>query len=206
MAWDFWSLSPESLHQVTILFSDRGTPDGYRHMDGFSSHTYKWVNEKGEVFYVKYHFKTNQGIKNLTAKQADELKSSSKDYATLDLFHNIAKGNFPSWTFYVQIMPEKDGENYRFDIFDVTKVWSHSDYPLIPVGKFTLNKNPDNYFAEVEQAAFAPTNMVPGIEPSNDKMLQGRLFSYPDTHRHRLGSNFDHIPINCPYRARVSNH
>jgi catalase len=206
MAWDFWSYSPEALHQVTILFSDRGTPDGYRHMNGYSSHTYKWINEKGVVHYVKYHFKTDQGIKNLTAKQALELSGTNKDYATEDLFNHIQKGGQASWTWYVQVMPEKDADTYRFDVFDVTKVWPQSDYPLVPVGKVVLNKNPENYFAETEQAAFAPTNLVPGIEPSNDKMLQGRLFSYPDTHRHRLGANFDQIPINCPYRARVANY
>ena len=206
MAWDFWTFTPDSLHQITILFSDRGTPDGFRHMNGYSSHTYKWVNEKGEVHYVKYHFKTDQGIKNHTAKQALELSATNKDYATQDLFENIEKGNFPSWTWYVQLIPEKEGEAYKFDIFDVTKTVSQADYPLIPVGKITLNRNPQNYFAEVEQSAFAPTNLVPGIEPSNDKMLQGRLFSYPDTHRHRLGANFDQIPINCPYRARVANY
>jgi catalase len=175
-------------------------------MNGYSSHTYRWINEQGEAFYVKYHFKTDSGIKNFTASQASELKATSKDYATEDLFNHIANGGTASWTFKVQIMPEKDGESYKYDIFDVTKVWPQSDYPLIPVGKLVLNKNPENYFAEVEQAAFAPTNLVPGIEPSNDKMLQGRLFSYPDTHRHRLGANFDHIPINCPYKARVSNY
>lgn len=205
-AWDFWSYSPEALHQITILFSDRGTPDGYRFMNGYSSHTYRWVNGKGEAFFVKYHFKTDQGIKNLSAQKAGELSGTDKDYATQDLFDSIAKGSFPSWTFYAQIMPEKEGLNYRFDIFDVTKVWPHSDYPLIPVGKMTLNKNPENYFAETEQSAFAPTHLVPGIEPSNDRMLQGRLFSYPDTHRHRLGANYDQIPINCPYRARVHNY
>lgn len=175
-------------------------------MNGYSSHTYKWINEQGEVFYVKYHFKTDSGIKNFTRQEADQLKASSKDYATEDLYNHIAKGGVASWTWKVQIMPEKDAENYRFDVFDVTKIWPHSDYPLIPVGKLVLNKNPQNYFAEVEQAAFAPTNLVPGIEPSNDKMLQGRLFSYPDTHRHRLGANFDQIPINCPYKCRVSNY
>jgi catalase len=149
-AWDFWSLSPEALHQITILFSDRGTPDGFRHMDGFSSHTYKWINENGEVFFVKYHFKTNQGIKNFTAGAPYDQALKNLDYATEDLFNSIAKGDFPSWTFNVQIMPEKDGENYRFDIYDVTKVWPHGDYPLIPVGKFVLNRNPENYFAEVE--------------------------------------------------------
>ena len=204
--WDFWAHSPEALHQITILFSDRGTPDGFRHMNGYSSHTYKWVNEKGEVHYVKYHFKTDQGIKNFTAQQASGLTATDKDYATRDLFDNIQKGNFPSWTWYVQLIPEKAGEDYKFDIFDVTKVVPHADYPLIPVGKLVLNKNPDNYFAETEQVAFAPTHVVPGIEPSNDKMLQGRLFSYPDTHRHRLGANYEQIPINCPYRARVANY
>lgn len=204
--FDFWAHAPEALHQITILFSDRGTPDGYRHMNGYSSHTFKWVNEKGEVHYVKYHFKTDQGIKNFTAQQADAWKSKDLDYATRDLFDNIAKGNFPSWTWYVQLIPEKAGEAYKYDIFDITKVVPHSDYPLIPVGKLVLNKNPDNYFAETEQVAFAPTHLVPGIEPSVDKMLQGRLFSYPDTHRHRLGANYDQIPINCPYRARVAHY
>ena len=175
-------------------------------MNGYSSHTYKWVNQNGEAYYVKYHFKTDQGIKNFTTKEAGELSATSKDYATQDLFDNIAKGNFPSWTFKVQVMPEKDAEKYRFDVFDITKVWPHSDYPEILVGKLVLNKNPDNYFAETEQVAFAPTHMVPGIEPPNDKMLQGRLFSYPDTHRHRLGPNYEQIPINCPYRARVANY
>lgn len=171
--------------------SDRGTPDGYRHMNGYSSHTYRWVNAQGKVHFVKYHFKTDQGIKNFTGKQAEDLTATSKDYATVDLFDNIAKGNFPSWTWYVQLMPEEQAETYRFDVFDVTKVWPHSDYPLIPVGKLVLNKNPENYHAETEQSAFAPTHLVPGIEPSNDKMLQGRLFSYPDTHRHRLGANYE---------------
>jgi len=134
------------------------------------------------------------------------LKADNKDYATQDLFESIQKGNFPSWTFYVQLIPEAEGEKYRYDIYDITKVWPHGDYPLIPVGKMILNKNPENYHAEVEQAAFAPTHMVPGIEPSNDKMLQGRLFSYPDTHRHRLGANYDQLPINCPYRARVAHY
>ena len=160
-------------------------------MNGYSSHTYKWVNDKGEVHYVKYHFKTDQGIKNFSPQKAGELQSTNKDYATQDLFDNIAKGNFPSWTWYVQLIPEKEGENYKYDIFDVTKVVPHKDYPLIPVGKIVLNKNPENYFAEVEQSAFAPTHVVPGIEPSADKMLQGRLFSYPDTHRHRLGANYE---------------
>jgi catalase len=205
-AWDFWTQTPEAFHQLTILFSDRGTPDGFRHMNGYSSHTYKWINEAGDVHYVQYHFKTNQGIKNLTAEKAAELKSTNPDYATQDLHDAIESGDNPSWTFYVQIMPEADAENYRFDILDITKVWPHADYPLHEVGRMVLNRNPENFFAETEQSAFAPTHTVPGIEPSNDRMLQGRLFSYPDTHRHRLGANYDHIPINCPYRARVANY
>lgn len=206
MFWDFLSLTPESIHQVTILFSNRGTPDGYRHMNGYGSHTFKWVNKSGEVFYVKWHFKTDSGVKTLTGAEADRLKGEDADYATRDLFNHIAKGNSATWTYQVQVMPEADANKYRWNIFDVTKVWPHSDYPLIPVGKLVLNRNPQNYFAETEQAAFSPGHMVPGIEPSNDRMLQGRLFSYPDTHRHRLGANYDQIPINCPFRARVANH
>jgi len=206
MAFDFWCHSPEALHQITILFSDRGTPDGYRHMNGYSSHTFTWVNDKNEYHYVKYHFKTDQGIKNFTASEAAQKGLENKDWATWDLNNAIKEGNYPSWTFYVQVMPVKDAENYRFDVFDITKIWPHSDYPLIKVGKMTLNKNPENYHAETEQSAFSPSHLVPGIEPSNDKMLQGRLFSYPDTHRHRLGGNYHQIPINCPYRARVHNY
>jgi catalase len=205
MFWDFLSLTPESIHQVTILFSDRGTPDGYRHMNGYGSHTFKWVNKNGEAFYVKWHFKTDSGVKNLTAAEADRLKSEDGDYATRDLFNHIARGGSATWTFQAQVMPEADAANYKWNIFDVTKVWPHGDYPLIPVGKLVLNRNPQNYFAETEQAAFSPGHMVPGIEPTNDRMLQGRLFSYPDTHRHRLGANYDQIPINCPFKARVSN-
>lgn len=191
MIWDFWNHTPESLHQVTILFSNRGTPNGYRFMNGYSSHTFVWVNAKGERFFVKKHFKTCQGIKNFTGAEAAEVIKNDGDSATRDLFDAIKKGDFPQWNFFVQVMPEKEAENYRFDVFDITKVWPHSDYPLIPVGKLTLNRNPENYFAEIEQSAFSPSHLVPGIEPSNDKMLQGRLFSYPDTHRHRLGSNYD---------------
>lgn len=196
--WDFLSLTPESIHQVTILFTDRGTPDGYRYMDGFSSHTYMWYNAKGEHFWIKWHFKTDQGIKNLTDDQATELAGSDPDYATRDLYNSIAKGDFPSWTAYVQIMKPEDADAYRFDVFDITKVWPHGDYPLIPVGKFVLNRNPQNFFTEIEQAAFSPSNFVPGIAASPDKMLQVRLFSYPDTHRHRLGANFHQLPVNAP--------
>lgn len=196
--WDFLSLTPESIHQVTILFSDRGTPDGFRHMHGYSSHTYMWYNAKGEYVWVKWHFRTDQGIKNLTGAKADELAGSDPDYATRDLFESIEKGEFPSWTAYVQIMKPEDADSYKFDAFDITKVWSQKDYPLIPVGKFVLNRNPQDYFAEIEQAAFSPSNFVPGIAASPDKMLQVRLFSYPDTHRHRLGANFHQIPVNAP--------
>jgi catalase len=205
MFWDFLSLTPESCHQVSILFSDRGTPDGYRRMDGFGSHTYRWVNAKGEAFFVKFHFKTDAGIKNFTSDESAKLKSEDADYATRDLFEHIASGKSATWTFHVQVMPEADAEKYKWNIFDVTKVWPHGDYPLQEVGKMVLNRNPENYFADVEQSAFAPGHFVPGIEPSADRMLQGRLFSYADTQRHRLGGNYDQIPVNCPYRTRVTN-
>ena len=205
MFWDFLSQVPESSHQVSILFSNRGTPYGYRHMNGYGSHTYRWVNSSGDGFWVKFHFKTEQGIKNMTADEASEMTRKDGDFATRDLFNSIKDGQGASWRFCVQVMPEKDAENYKWNVFDVTKVWPHSDYPLIDVGRFTLNRNPQNYFAEVEQSAFSPAHLVPGIEPSFDKMLQGRLFSYTDTHRHRLGGNYNEIPVNCPYRTRVNN-
>lgn len=167
-------------------------------MNGYSSHTLKLVNKHGQASYVKWHFKTDQEIKNLDAKQARDLAASDPDYATRDLFEAIAKGQFPTWSVYIQRMTEDQVHKYRFNPWDVTKVWPHGDYPLIPVGKLTLNRNPENYFAEVEQAAFSPSHMVPGIEPTVDKMLQGRLFSYPDTHRHRLGTNYLQIPVNAP--------
>jgi catalase len=198
MMWDFWSLSPESLHQVTILFSDRGTPDGYRHMDGFSSHTFSLINSKNELFYAKWHFKTKQGIKNFTREQADGMRGKDPDYAQRDLFDAIAKGDFPKWRVSVQIMPEKDAETYHINPFDLTKVWPHRDYPLIEVGELVLDRNPMNYFAEVEQAAFEPKNIVRGMGFSPDKMLQARLISYPDAHRYRLGVNYDTLPINTP--------
>lgn len=198
MMWDFWSLSPESLHQVTILFSDRGTPDGYRHMDGFSSHTFSLINEHNELFYVKWHFKTGQGIKNFTREQADEMRGKDPDYAQRDLFDAIQNGSFPAWRVYVQIMPEKEVESYHINPFDLTKVWPHQDYPLIQVGELVLDRNPRNYFAEVEQAAFDPKNIVPGMGYSPDKMLQARLISYPDAHRYRIGVNYDALPVNRP--------
>ncbi len=198
MMWDFWSKSPESLHQITTLFSNRGTPDGYRHMNGYSSHTYSFINAYNERFWVKFHLKTLQGIKNLSADEATRLAGVNPDYATEDLFVAIEKGHFPQWKMYVQIMPELEANEYAINPFDVTKVWPHGDYPLIEVGILELNKNPTNYFSEVEQAAFSPSNKVPGIGLSPDKMLQGRLFSYPDTQRYRLGVNYNFLPINRP--------
>jgi catalase len=196
--WDFWSLSPESLHQVTTLFSDRGTPDGFRHMHGFSSHTFSLINAANERFYVKWHFLTLQGIKNLTAEQADHIAGTDPDYATRDLFEAIERGDFPKWRVAVQIMPEAEAENYKVNPFDLTKIWSHKDYPLVDVGVLELNRNPRNYFAEIEQAAFSPVNVVPGMGYSPDKMLQARLISYPDAHRYRLGVNYEALPVNAP--------
>ncbi|TYR78893.1 catalase [Priestia megaterium] len=203
--WDFWSLSPESLHQVTILMSDRGIPATYRHMHGFGSHTFKWVNAEGEGVWVKYHFKTEQGIKNLATDVAAKLAGENPDYHTEELFNAIENGDFPAWKLYVQIMPLEDANTYRFDPFDVTKVWSQKDYPLIEVGRMVLDKNPENYFAEVEQATFSPGTFVPGIEASPDKMLQGRLFAYADAHRYRVGVNHNHLPINRP-KSDVHNY
>jgi catalase len=198
MMWDFWSLSPESLHQVTILFSERGTPDGYRHMNGYSSHTYSLVNSKDQLFYVKWHFKTKQGIKNFTREQAEDMRGKDPDYAQRDLFNAIAKGDFPKWRVCIQIMPENEADAYHINPFDLTKVWPHKDYPLVEVGELVLDRNPVNYFAEVEQAAFEPRNIVPGMGFSPDKMLQARLLSYPDAHRYRLGVNYDTLPVNKP--------
>ncbi|ESO09072.1 hypothetical protein HELRODRAFT_185390 [Helobdella robusta] len=206
MFWDFLTLRPESTHQVCFLFSDRGTPDGFRHMHGFGSHTFKLVNNHGEPFYCKFHHMTNQGIKNLPASEAEKLAGEDPDYATRDLYNAIEQGSFPSWTLFLQIMTFHQAETVKFNPFDLTKVWPHADFPMIPYGRIVLNKNPQNFFAEVEQVAFSPAHLVPGIEPSPDKMLQGRLFSYSDTHRHRLGTNYNQLPINCPYRARVSNY
>ncbi|WLR55866.1 catalase KatA [Mesobacillus subterraneus] len=194
--WDFWSLSPESLHQVTILMSDRGIPATLRHMHGFGSHTFKWTNAEGDGVWIKYHFKTEQGVKNLTADVAAKIAGENPDYHTEDLFNAIEAEDFPAWKLYVQIMPLEDANTYRFDPFDVTKVWSQKDYPLIEVGRMVLNRNPENYFAEVEQATFSPGTLVPGVDVSPDKMLQGRLFAYADAHRYRVGSNHQHLPIN----------
>lgn len=203
--WDFWSLSPESLHQVTILMSDRGIPATLRHMHGFGSHTFKWVNAEGEGVWVKYHFKTEQGVQNLAPDVAGQLAADNPDYHTEDLFNAIEKGDFPAWKLCVQIMPLEDANTYRFDPFDVTKVWSQKDYPLIEVGRMVLDRNPENYFAEVEQATFSPGILVPGIDVSPDKMLQGRLFAYGDAHRYRVGANHQTLPINRP-RSEVNNY
>ncbi len=204
MFWDFLSLTPESIHQVTILFSDRGTPRAYRHMNGYSSHTFMWYNVKGEYFWVQYHFKTEQGIQNFTREEADRMKNADPDHATRDLYDAIKRGEYPSWSLEVQIMTPEQAEKYRFDVFDITKVWPHADYPPIKVGRMVLNRNPESYFTEVEQSAFSPGNFVPGIGPSPDKMLQGRLFSYHDTHRHRLGPNYHLLPVNAS-RASITN-
>jgi len=201
MFWDFLSLTPESIHQVTILFSDRGTPATYRNMNGYSSHTFKWYNGKNEYFWVQYHFKTDQKIKNLTRNEAEVVKGKNPDHATADLYDSIEKGDYPSWTLEMQIMTPEEAEKFGYDIFDITKVWPHGDVPPVTIGKLVLNRNPVNYFAEVEQAAFGPGNLVPGIAASPDKMLQARLFSYHDTHLHRLGPNYHLIPVNASRNA-----
>jgi len=201
MFWDFLSLTPESIHQVTILFSDRGTPATYRQMNGYSSHTFKWYNEKGEHFWVQYHFKTDQGIKNLTRTEAGRLSGEDPDHATRDLYQAIERGDYPSWTLEMQILTPEQAKTFPWDILDITKVWPHGEVQPIKIGKLVLNRNPENYFAEVEQAAFCPGNVVPGIAISPDKMLQARVFSYHDTHIHRLGPNYHLIPVNQPKGA-----
>ncbi|HKM38591.1 MAG TPA: catalase [Thiopseudomonas sp.] len=200
--WDFWTGLPEALHQVTILMSDRGIPASYRHMHGFGSHTFSFINADNERYWVKFHFKTQQGIKNLTDQEAAELVGRDRESSQRDLYEAIEGGDFPRWTMYVQIMPEADAAKVPYHPFDLTKVWPKGDYPLIEVGYFELNKNPENYFADVEQAAFNPAHIVPGIGFSPDRMLQGRLFSYGDAQRYRLGVNHYQIPVNtprCPY-------
>ncbi len=206
MFWDFLSLTPESIHQVTVLFSDRGTPRSYRTMNGYSSHTYMWYNASGEHFWIKYHFKTLQGIENFDGPEADRMRGVDPDVATRDLSEAIAAGRFPAWRVEVQIMTPDQARTYRFDPFDITKVWPHADFPPVEIGRMVLERNPANYFAEVEQAAFSPGNFVPGIGPSPDKMLQGRLFSYHDTHRHRLGANYHLLPINAPKAAPMASY
>ncbi len=206
MFWDFLSLTPESIHQVTVLFSDRGTPRSYRHMNGYSSHTFKWYNAKGDYVWVQYHFKTEQGIQNLTREEATRLAGEDPNHATTDLFGAIERGEFPSWRVCVQIMPPEDAKTYRWNIFDITKVWPHADYPLVEIGRMTLNRNPENYFADVEQAAFSPGNFVPGIAASPDKMLQARVVSYHDAHLYRLGPNYQLLPVNAPRGCKAENY
>jgi catalase len=206
MFWDFLSLTPESIHQVTILFSDRGTPRSYRHMNGYTSHTYMWYNKKGEHVWIKLHFKTEQGIRNFTGEEASRMRDIDPDCATRDLYDSIAKSEHPSWRVEVQVMTPEQAKTYKFDPFDITKVWPHADFPPMEFGRLTLNRNPENYFAEVEQAAFSPGNFVPGIGPSPDKMLQGRLFSYHDTHRHRLGPNYHLLPVNAPKASPMNSY
>lgn len=204
--WDFWTMLPEALHQVTIVMSDRGIPATYRHMHGFGSHTYSLINEKGKRVWVKYHWRTQQGIKNLTNEEAASIVAHDRESHQRDLFDAIERGDFPRWTLYFQIMTEEQSSFYKENPFDITKVWSHKEYPLIEVGVLELNRNPENYFAEVEQAAFNPTHLVPGLGLSPDKLLQGRLFSYGDAHRYRLGVNHDQIPVNRPRCPMHSYH
>ncbi len=200
MMWDYWSLNPESLHQVLILMSDRGTPDGYRHMNGYGSHTFSLVNKDNERFYVKYHYKTMQGHKTFTDAEATELKGKDPDYAQRDLVNAIERGDFPRYALKIQLMDLEQAKTFKWNPFDLTKVWPHSEFPLIDVGEIELNEIPENYFQDVEQAAFAPANLVDGIGFSPDKMLQGRILAYPDAHRYRIGANYDALPVNkCPY-------
>ena len=205
-AWDFWSLSPESLHQVTILMSDRGLPKGYRHIHGFGSHTYSLINANNERFWVKFHFKTEQGIENYTNAEAEAIIAKSRESSQEDLFEAIERKDFPRWKFKIQIMTQAEAKTCAFNPFDITKVWPHADYPLIEVGVMELNRNPQNYFAEVEQASFSPSNVVPGISWSPDKMLQARVFSYADAHRYRVGTHYEMLPINRPKVAVNTYH
>jgi catalase len=204
--WDFWTSLPEALHQVTIVMSDRGIPASYRHMHGFGSHTYSFINENNERFWVKFHFRTQQGIRNLTDAEAQELIGRDRESHQRDLFDAIERGDFPKWTLYIQVMPETDAEKVPYHPFDLTKVWPKKDYPLIEVGVMELNHNPDNFYADVEQSAFAPSSVVPGISFSPDKMLQARLFAYSDAQRYRLGVNFHQIPVNAARCPVHSNH
>jgi catalase len=196
--WDFWSLSPESLHQVTTLFSDRGLPQGFRHMNGYGSHTYSFVNAANERFWVKFHFKTMQGHRHWTNEEAAAVVGTDRESAQRDLYEAIERGEFPRWRFCVQVMPEIEAETTPYNPFDLTKVWPHKDYPLIEVGILELDRNPENYFAEIEQASFSPSNVVPGIGVSPDKMLQARVFAYADAHRYRVGTHYEALPVNRP--------
>ncbi|QBF47891.1 catalase [Janibacter limosus] len=198
MQWDFWSNNPESAHQVTYLMGDRGLPRSWRHMNGYGSHTYMWVNASGEKFWVKYHFHSQQGVQGITNEAADRIAGQDAEFHRRDLFEAIERGDAPQWKLSVQVMPYDDAKTYRFNPFDLTKTWPHADYPLIEVGTMTLDENPVNFFAQIDQAAFAPSNTVPGIGFSPDKMLLGRVFAYADAHRARIGANFHQLPVNRP--------
>ncbi|MGV9770178.1 catalase [Microbacterium sp. NPDC003461] len=206
MQWDFWTLSPESAHQVTYLMGDRGLSKSWRHLNGYGSHTYQWVNAAGERFWVQYHFISKQGVEHMSAADAERIAGEDADYYRRDLFNAIEGGDFPAWEVKVQVMPYEDAKTYRFNPFDMTKVWPHADYPLIKVGEFTLNRNPQNFFAEIEQAAFSPGNQVPGTGISPDKMLMARVFSYPDAQRYRIGTNYNQLPVNQPHAAPAFNY
>jgi catalase len=206
MQWDFWTLSPESSHQVTYLMGDRGLPRSWRHLNGYGSHTYQWINAQGQRYWVQYHFESRQGVERMGAEEAEKLAGTDADHYRRDLYDAIEAGDFPTWDVFVQIMPYADAATYRFNPFDITKVWPHADYPLVKVGHYTLNRNPQNFFAEIEQAAFSPSNTVPGIDISPDKMLMARVFSYPDAQRNRIGANYNQLPVNRPHAAEVRNY
>ncbi|TGO58905.1 hypothetical protein BCON_0050g00370 [Botryotinia convoluta] len=199
MFWDFHNKNPEGIHQIMYLFSDRGTPASLRHLNAYSGHTYKFIKQDGTFKYVRFHFHSNQGVKNNTAAVAEKLSGTNPDHHKLDLFNAIERGEFPSWKASVQVMDPEDAKSFRWDVFDMTKVWPHSEVPLRPFGKMSLNRNPNNFFADIEQAAFSPSNMVPGIAPSADPVLQARLFSYPDAARYRLGTNYQQLQSNAPH-------
>ncbi|KAK9688037.1 Catalase-related immune-responsive [Popillia japonica] len=205
MFFDFFSKRPETIHQLIWFYGDRGIPDGYRHMNGYGSNTYSFVNAAGELFYCKFHYKTNQGIRNLDSQKAREIGGNDPDYALWDMYNAIASGNYPSWSFYIQIMTVEQAKASPFNPFDVTKVWPHASYPLLPVGQLVFDKNPTNYFAEVEQLSFNPAHLIPGIEASPDKVLQSRLFSYSDASLYRLGTNYQQLPVNSPKRFKNFN-
>lgn len=206
MQWDFWTLSPETAHQVTYLMGDRGLSKSWRHLNGYGSHTYQWINAEGERFWIQYHFKSRLGVEHMSAEDAEKIAGADADYYRRDLFDSIDKGDFPTWDVFVQIMPYDEAKTYRFNPFDITKTWSHKDYPLVKVGHYTLNRNPQNFFAEIEQAAFSPGNLVPGIGISPDKMLMARVFSYPDAQRARIGTNYNELPVNRPHATEVNNY
>ena len=203
--WDFWSLSPESLHQVTILMSDRGLPVGFRHVNGYGSHTYSLINEKGERIWCKFHFKTQQGHEHWTNAEAEGVVGKDRESAQRDLFEAIERGDFPRWKFQIQVMTDEQAANFKWNPFDLTKVWPHADFPVIDVGVLELNRNAENYHAQVEQASFSPSNVVPGISWSPDKMLQARIFAYADAHRYRVGTNYEFLPVNKP-KVAVNNY